>query len=127
MLSEYKKWDKRTSDSNKIWGKVDWKGWIQHGSKLYATILQLQNHFENIYETNKLKAIENINDISNDVYLPILDEPITGSEIKKNIKELLINFVGVLMISHWHFYKIWLTILCQWLLVHLTWCFTCVN
>ena len=87
MLSEHKRWDERTSDFGKLWGNIDWKGRVQHASNIYPTINQLKNHFEDIYETSKYIDTLKIIKISSDVYIPILDDPITESEVKDSLKK----------------------------------------
>ena len=87
MSSELKEWTRLTSEKkdNELWRKIDWKGEMSKNNNVHPPINELKEHFQGIYSLDEKEP--NINTLSSDVYIPILDDPITTGEIEEGMKK----------------------------------------
>ena len=88
MSSELEEWKRVTSgnDDSELWNKIDWKGEIKCATKIHPPLNQLKEHFENIY-TAEDNSLQNLDELSSDIYIPILDDPITNLEVNESMKK----------------------------------------
>ena len=80
LQSENSRWKKALSNKNskELWSCVDWKGSMDNKIKINPSLNELKTHFEHIYTADdKLESIK-IDQLSTQVYVPTLDDPIDG-------------------------------------------------
>ena len=71
-----------------IWQCIDWKGSIKNNRlKIYPTINELKSHFENIYTTEDKLETTKINQLTSDIYIPVLDDLIDNREVQDALKD----------------------------------------
>ena len=89
MSSELKEWDKFTSENeNDLWRKIDWKGEINKSTQnIHPPINQLKEHFANIYTSDDDNLKDNLINLSSNIYIPILDDPIRNAEVHDGVKK----------------------------------------
>ena len=84
LREESEKWRSFTNNkgSKEMWSRIDWKGNVSKSNlNIHPTINELKFHFETIYTAEDQLEIEKINQLSTDVYIPMLDDPIDNKEI----------------------------------------------
>ena len=84
LREESEKWRSFTNNkgSKEMWSHIDWKGNVSKSKlNIHPTINELKSHFETIYTAEDQLEIEKINQLSTDVYIPMLDDPIDNKEI----------------------------------------------
>ena len=88
MSSELEEWKRVMSNNSNqdVWKKINWKGEVKSANKIHPTINELKEHFEDIY-TDEDNSLKNIDDLVSDVYIPVLDDPITSSEVHDSMKK----------------------------------------
>ena len=87
MLSEQKMWNEMMYDNRTLWSRIDWNGKLgKNDLDVHPTINQLRQHFEEIYESDEKHEREEIEKLSTNVYVPILDDPINKAEIEESLQ-----------------------------------------
>ena len=77
------KWTKllRENDQKKIWKSINWDGSINEIQADSPTDLEFKQHFEQLLNPKESENEESL-DVSDAPYIPVLDDPITESEVK---------------------------------------------
>ena len=86
LENESKKWYKliNNKDSKELWKCVDWKGGFNNRKiETHPNISDLKAHFQNIYSTEDQLEKSKIEELTTEVYIPTLDDPIDGREINE--------------------------------------------
>ena len=86
-----KKWSDalKSNDSKKFWQLVDWKGNLKKKKAVNApSIQEFEVFFENLYKCDNQNELREILEIESDVTVPILDDPISETEIKDAWKSM---------------------------------------
>ena len=69
-------------DAKTFWEYVDWKGNYKCKKLINSpTIKQFECFFEELYDNNNPKEINEIMALESDTYIPVLDNPISGDEM----------------------------------------------
>ena len=90
MSCELEEWNNLISknEDNKLWKKISWKGEMNEGSsRIHPPVNQLKEHFENIYSSEDDGLKEKLTHLSSNIYIPILDDPITDMEVNASVKK----------------------------------------
>ena len=94
MTSELKEWYKLTTENedNELSRKIDWKSEMNKStSNVHPPINRLKETFENIYASDDNSLKQNVNALSSNIYIPILDDPITITEVNEGIRKCKIG------------------------------------
>ena len=87
MVTELKGWNNLASVSkeSQLWRKIDWKGEMsKNNSSIHPPLNQLKEHFEQIYSSEHQEL--NVDTLVSNIYIPILDDPITDVDITDGLK-----------------------------------------
>lgn len=86
LISEHKMWNDIISDPRTLWSRVDWNGKMcKNDIDTHPTLNQLKEHFEDIYESKERDEKAEIDQLSSNVYIPLLDDPITQIEVENSL------------------------------------------
>ena len=88
LAMELKEWNRLTTENkdNELWKKIDWKGELSKSNNtIHPPINQLKEHFEHIYSSPEEDS--NIDTLSSNVYIPLLDDPITNIEVRESVRK----------------------------------------
>ena len=67
--------------------KISWKGEMNGGPlNIHPPTNQLKEHFENIYSIEDSNEKVKLEHLSSNIYIPILDDPITNIEVNTSLK-----------------------------------------
>jgi len=90
LTSETSKWNKVTnsSDSRKLWNRINWKGELNNKPIKHPMIDDLQGHFQNLYTADDQNEAINIANITSNMHVPILDDPISPNEIDNAVNDM---------------------------------------
>ena len=68
-------------NAKEMWNKIDWKGSMHNKPIKHPMIDELQLHYESLYSKDDPEESLKITNLSTNVYIPVLDDPITGEEL----------------------------------------------
>ena len=87
---EYKKWSDliNSTDSKKFWDTIDWKGNLSKQMLDRPSAEQLSSYFENLYKLDDHTERLKISELESNVYIPLLDDPITENDINTATKSM---------------------------------------
>ena len=90
LKQEHLKWENATSnDAKTLWEKIDWKGTLNTNPVLnQPAISEIAAHFEEVYRTDDQDELSKIYRLQSDVMIPVLDDPISESEIKDAVDKM---------------------------------------
>ena len=76
---EHNKWKIIVTDSNpkRFWKHIDWKDNMAKQQIEQPLIEDLSAHFEDLYSLNNKDALIDMSNLESNVYIPLLDDPIT--------------------------------------------------
>ena len=86
-----------TNDSALIWKSINWKGSISDADKTQPNNDQFRAHFEALLNPQHVDNVDEGVDIDSAPYIPVLDDPLTASELDNAMKLTKTNksFVGL--------------------------------
>ena len=90
LENESKKWYKliNNKDSKELWKCVDWEGGFNNKRiETHPNISDLKAYFQNIYSTEDQLEKSKIEELTTEVYIPTLDDPIDGREINEALND----------------------------------------
>ena len=73
--------------ANGLWSKIDWKGDMNNKTRTRLPLNELKLHFEHVYTIDDILESSKIEQLSTNVYIPSLVEPIEGREIVDALKD----------------------------------------
>ena len=85
---ELEEWNLLTTENrdNELWKKIDWKGELSKSNNtIHPPINQLKEHFEHICSSPEEDS--NIDTLSSNVYIPLLDDPMTNIEVRETVRK----------------------------------------
>ena len=87
---EHDKWKKLSDgpNSQNLWQHIDWKGNVSKGDIIKPGTEDLVLHFEELYSSGEQDEVSKMNDLVSDIYIPILDDPITQIDVDNVIREM---------------------------------------
>ena len=86
IQAEIKDWKNKIDDksSKRLWQKIDWKGKLTYQSPSnHPEIEEFKIYFQDLYKQGDMDKVANL---TSQVYIPILDDPITPAEVLNVIK-----------------------------------------
>ena len=76
------------NDPKKLWKRIDWNGRLKNkGPDIHPSTRCMYDHFEELYTPEDPDEMNKIKELKSDVYIPILDDPITAKEIEEAMKD----------------------------------------
>ena len=83
LSHETSKWIQYTSSQSTkdLWNKIDWKGNTKSKPTKHPMIDELQLHYEELYSRDESEEAADISNLTTNVHIPLLDNPILPEEI----------------------------------------------
>ena len=84
--NEYKRWATviANKDSKKLWSMIDWNGKLVNIAVItQPSMRRMKDHFETLYTPEDPLERAKIKELSTEVYIPILNDPINEMEINE--------------------------------------------
>ena len=79
----------QSKDDKKLWDKINWSGSLESkGAKGQPLTSELAEHFEELYQPPPDEDVEQIKNLTSNVYIPITDDPITPDDISNAAKQM---------------------------------------
>ena len=70
----------RENDQRKIWKSINWDGSIDEMTAIAPSDEEFKLHFENLLNPQSTEY-EDVTDVSDSPFIPVLDDPITETEV----------------------------------------------
>ena len=89
LETETNRWNAviRGKDSKQLWKLIDWNGSVNNNNiASQPNINSLKNHFKNIYQAENPSEIANITEVTTNVCIPLLDDPIIKADVDEAMK-----------------------------------------
>ena len=90
IITETEKWSIFAScnNSKKLWNQIDWKGNTSSKPLKHPMLDDLANHYQTLYSREDPEEPLHISNLTSDIYIPVLDDPISQSDIKDAMKTM---------------------------------------
>ena len=90
LTTETNKWQNiiNSTDSKKLWNKINWKGELNNKPIKHPMIDDLQAHFQTLYSVDDQNESLNIANLTSNMHVPILDDPISLNEIDEAVSDM---------------------------------------
>ena len=91
MVKYNDKWSNvlKSYDAKAFWKLVDWKGNMKSKKAIDSpTMKQFEVFFEDLYKCSNQRELSEIMEITTDLEVPALDQPIDAEEIKTAFKDM---------------------------------------
>lgn len=87
---ETDKWNKLVNNTNskKLWDQIDWKGSTSGNTQKHPMLDDIANHYQDLYSRDDPTEPQKITNLSSNTYIPILDDPISQSDISNALKDM---------------------------------------
>ena len=82
-------WLMNEKDSKVIWRAINWNGTFDSVLKTQPSHAEQADYFKTLFETGVTDNLENYN--NPDIYIPLLDDPVTEQEVEYGIKVIKSN------------------------------------
>ena len=87
---EHQRWESciRGRESKNLWDMINWKGTMPKNQAQSPTTEELAIYYKNLYGSVNPDESEKIDQLKSKTYIPVLDDPITRSELDEAIKKM---------------------------------------
>ena len=87
-VTEHERWKSsiRSSNPKELWNKIDWKGSLSKSHVQGPTTDDLAVYFESLYRSPDPDELTKIEQLESNTYIPVLDDPISRSELDDAVK-----------------------------------------
>ena len=70
-----------TEDEKALWGKINWSGRRESGTKPSMSVQTMSNYFESLYQPLHSNEVSEMQQLSSNIYIPVTDDPISEAEV----------------------------------------------
>ena len=89
LKNEHGRWVEaiKKKDSKQLWSMIEWNGNFSRVLTEQPAIHDMKNHFEELYTPEDKSESEGIGKLDSNVYIPLLDDPITERDVNEAMKD----------------------------------------